>query len=71
VEEEWMSTAIEQALIRKQQGSGNDKAQEDANKETDEKLKEIKEIGEKEGDQVVEDLLRAITDVKPQFIDRS
>jgi len=34
------------------------------------KLKEIKDIGNEKGDQVVEDLLRAVTDIKPEYPDR-
>lgn len=54
-----------------QQTSGNKSAEEAANKETDEKLEEIKSIGEKEGDAVIENLLRAVTDVRPEAPDRS
>ena len=58
-------------LTRTQQHtSGNEQAEKDAGKETDEKLKEIKSIGDKEGHTVVENLLRAVTDVKPQVPDR-
>ncbi|THX01103.1 hypothetical protein D6D13_09124 [Aureobasidium pullulans] len=53
-----------------QHTSGNEQAEKDAGKETDEKLKEIKSIGDKEGHTVVENLLRAVTDVKPQVPDR-
>ena len=53
-----------------QHTSGNEQAEKDASKDTDEKLKEIKSIGDKEGSTVVENLLRAVTDVKPQVPDR-
>ena len=33
-------------------------------------MKGIKEAGSKKGDQVVEDLLRVVTDVKPQVPER-
>ncbi|KAK8228953.1 V-type proton ATPase subunit G [Phyllosticta capitalensis] len=46
--------------------SGNQKAEEEANKETETKLKEIKDIGSKSGSKVVEQLLAAVTDVKPE-----
>lgn len=55
----------------RQQSSGNKKAEDDANDETEEKIKEIKSIGDKGGDQVVDDLLKAVTDVKPQVPDRT
>lgn len=71
-------SVLEQALLNhrrnltqtQQHTSGNDQAEKDAGKETDEKLKEIKSIGDKEGHTVVENLLRAVTDVKPQVPDR-
>ncbi|KAI9855477.1 MAG: H(+)-transporting V1 sector ATPase subunit G [Vezdaea acicularis] len=50
--------------------SGNQKAEEDANKEAEGKLKDIKEIGGKSGDKVVEDLLKAVMDVQPVVPDR-
>ncbi|KAI4842773.1 hypothetical protein E4T44_05761 [Aureobasidium sp. EXF-8845] len=53
-----------------QHTSGNEQAEKDASKDTDEKLKEIKSIGDKEGSTVVDNLLRAVTDVKPQVPDR-
>ncbi|KAL1387026.1 H+-ATPase G subunit [Phyllosticta capitalensis] len=46
--------------------SGNQKAEEEANKETEAKIKEIKDIGSKSGSKVVEQLLAAVTDVKPE-----
>ncbi|KAL1296587.1 hypothetical protein AAFC00_000084 [Neodothiora populina] len=56
--------------FEKEHTSGNKKAEEDAEKENEEKLKEIKEIGGKQGQKVVEDLLKAVTDVKPIVPDR-
>ena len=53
-----------------QHTSGNKKAEEDANKDADNKLKEIKGIGSKSGDKVVEDLLKLVTEVKPQVPQR-
>ncbi|KAI9817262.1 MAG: hypothetical protein M1827_001375 [Pycnora praestabilis] len=50
--------------------SGNKKAEEDANKEAEEKMNEIKEIEGKSGDKVIEDLLKAIMEVKPEVPDR-
>ncbi|KAF2839391.1 V-type ATPase [Patellaria atrata CBS 101060] len=46
--------------------SGNKKAEEEANKETEEKLKEIKAIGNDKGSKVVEDLLTAVTSPNPE-----
>ncbi|KAF2453485.1 vacuolar ATP synthase subunit G [Lineolata rhizophorae] len=46
--------------------SGNKKAEEEANKETEVKLKEIKQIGGSKGGKVVEDLLTAVVSVKPE-----
>jgi len=57
--------------MRSQQGSGNKKAEDDSAQDTDVKLQEIKDIGGEKGDQVVEDLLRAVTEIKPEFPDRS
>ncbi|MCJ1483955.1 H(+)-transporting V1 sector ATPase subunit G [Schaereria dolodes] len=50
--------------------SGNKKAEEDANKDADSKVEEIKRAGGKSGDKVVEDLLRVVTEVKPEVPDR-
>ncbi|KAF2736492.1 V-type ATPase [Polyplosphaeria fusca] len=46
--------------------SGNKKAEEDAHKETDAKVKEIDDIGKKSGSKVVEQLISAVTNVKPE-----
>ena len=59
------------ALIFQQQGSGNKQAEDEANRETEAKLGEIKEVGKKSGDKVVEDLLKAVTTVNAQPPDRS
>ncbi|KAF4302264.1 vacuolar ATPase [Botryosphaeria dothidea] len=52
--------------FEKEHSSGNKKAEEEADKATDVKLKEIKDIGGKSGSKVVDQLLTAVTDVKPQ-----
>ncbi|KAF2707223.1 V-type ATPase G subunit [Pleomassaria siparia CBS 279.74] len=52
--------------FEKEHSSGNKKAEEDANKEADVKVKEIKDIGNKSGSKVVDQLLAAVTDVKPE-----
>lgn len=53
-----------------QHSSGNKKAEEDADKDADEKLKDIKAVGSKTGDKVVEDLLEAVVYVKPEVPER-
>ncbi|TVY16781.1 V-type proton ATPase subunit G [Lachnellula arida] len=50
--------------------SGNKKAEEDAGKDAEVKIKEIKEAGKKGQDQVVKDLLKAVFDIKPVVPDR-
>ncbi|KAJ4418338.1 H(+)-transporting V1 sector ATPase subunit G [Gnomoniopsis sp. IMI 355080] len=45
---------------------GNKKAEEDANKEAEDKIKEIKELGKKSQDKVIKDLLSAVFDVKAE-----
>ncbi|CZT02905.1 related to VACUOLAR ATP SYNTHASE SUBUNIT G (VMA-10) [Rhynchosporium agropyri] len=45
--------------------SGNKKAEEDANKDAEKKIKEIQTAGKKGQDAVVKDLLKAVFDVKP------
>jgi V-type H+-transporting ATPase subunit G len=55
---------------RRQHTSGNKKAEEDADKDTEKKLEEIQQIGKKTGPQVVDQLLKAVMDVRPQVPDR-
>ncbi len=50
----------------RQHTSGNKKAEEDANRDTEVKLNEIRETGNKLGSKVVDDLLSAVVDVKPK-----
>ncbi|PGH34003.1 V-type ATPase, G subunit [[Emmonsia] crescens] len=47
--------------------SGNKVAEDEANKEAEVKVQEIKDIGKKKGGQVVENLIHAVTDVQPQI----
>ncbi|EEQ86782.2 V-type ATPase, G subunit [Blastomyces dermatitidis ER-3] len=47
--------------------SGNKVAEEEANKEAEAKVQEIKDIGQKKGGQVIEDLIHAVTEVQPQL----
>lgn len=53
-----------------QQTSGNKKAEDDANKEAEEKVKEIEAAGQKYGNKVVEDLLKAVTTPHPEVPDK-
>ncbi|KAI9885112.1 MAG: hypothetical protein M1823_003080 [Watsoniomyces obsoletus] len=50
--------------------SGNKKAEEDADKETEIKIQQIKESGKEHGDKVVESLLKATIDVQPEVPER-
>jgi V-type H+-transporting ATPase subunit G len=49
-----------------QHSSGNKKMEEDANRDTEGKLEEINKIGKANGKRVVEDLLGALVNVKPE-----
>ncbi|QIW97552.1 hypothetical protein AMS68_003070 [Peltaster fructicola] len=49
-----------------EQQGGNKKAEEDADKDTDKKLAEIKKVGKDTGPKVISDLLKAVMDVKPE-----
>ena len=53
-----------------QHTSGNKQAEEQAEQETQKKLDEIKQIGQKTGPQVVDDLINAVVDVRPQVPDK-
>jgi V-type H+-transporting ATPase subunit G len=53
-----------------QQTSGNKKAEQDADKESEAKLKEIEEAGKKSGGKVVDDLIKAIITPNPEVPDR-
>lgn len=57
-------------LMLRQQSSGNKKAEDDANKEADAKLKEIEEAGKKSGDKVVADLMKVVTTPRPEVPDK-
>ncbi|KAL9132213.1 MAG: hypothetical protein Q9217_000017 [Psora testacea] len=50
--------------------SGNKKAEEDAERDVDEQVKAIRKAGDEKGEQVVKDLLRVVTDVRPEVPDR-
>lgn len=53
-----------------QHSSGFKKDEEDANKEAEAKLAEIKDAGSKKGDKVVEDLIYAMVNVNPEVPDK-
>ncbi|EEH48235.2 V-type ATPase, G subunit [Paracoccidioides brasiliensis Pb18] len=46
--------------------SGNKVAEDEANKEAEAKVQQIRDIGKQKGSQVVEDLIQAVIDVQPQ-----
>ncbi|PMD23721.1 V-type proton ATPase-like protein subunit G [Hyaloscypha hepaticicola] len=50
--------------------SGNKKAEEDANKDAETKIKEIKEAGKTGQDKVVENLLKAVFEITPVVPER-
>ena len=56
----------ESRLMPVQHSSGNQKAEDDAKKDTDVKVKEIEGIGKKSGNKVVDQLLVAVTNAKPE-----
>lgn len=49
-----------------QHSSGNQKAEEDAKKETDAKIHEIEEIGKNSGSKVVDQLIEAVISAHPE-----
>lgn len=53
-------------LTAVQHSSGNKKAEDDAKKDTDVQVKEIEEIGKKSGPKVVEQLIEAASNAKPE-----
>lgn len=58
---------VRDTLMRgtEKQNAGQKQAEDEANAETQTQLKTIKEVGDRHGDKVVQDLLRAVTDVQP------
>ncbi|KAL8665576.1 MAG: hypothetical protein Q9202_002080 [Teloschistes flavicans] len=56
--------------FEKEHTSGNKKAEEDADKDAEEQMNAIKGAGEKKGQDVVNDLLRVVTEVQPEVPDR-
>ena len=53
-----------------QHASGNKKAEEEANKDAEAKVKEITEAGKKSGSKVVADLIKAVITVNPEVPDK-
>jgi V-type H+-transporting ATPase subunit G len=53
-------------LTATQHSSGNQKAEDDAKKDTDVKVKEIEDIGTKSGGKVVDQLIAAVVNAKPE-----
>jgi len=49
-----------------QHSSGNQKAEEDAKKDTDAKVKEVEELGKKSGGKVVDQLIEAVVNAHPE-----
>jgi V-type H+-transporting ATPase subunit G len=49
-----------------QHSSGNQKAEEDAKKDTDVKVKEIDDVGNKSGSKVVDQLITAVVSAHPE-----
>lgn len=53
-----------------QHTSGNKKAEEEASKDAEQQIESIKSSGQKKGDGVIDELLRVVTDVRPEVPDR-
>lgn len=61
---------IDRILIHTiQHTSGNKKMEDDAAKDTDKKIAENKKLGKDKGKKVVDDLLKAVMEVKPEVPD--
>ncbi|KAI4193418.1 MAG: hypothetical protein LQ350_008328 [Teloschistes chrysophthalmus] len=56
--------------FEKEHTSGNKKAEDDADKDAEQQMSSIKGAGSKKGQDVVNDLLRVVTEVKPEVPDR-
>jgi V-type H+-transporting ATPase subunit G len=60
------SRAEAETLTIVQHSSGNKKAEDDAKKDTDSKVKEVEDLGNKSGSKVVEQLINAVTNADPK-----
>ena len=56
-----VTTSVGPRLTTTQHSSGNKKAEDDAKKDTDSKVKDVEELGKKSGSKVVEQLINAVT----------
>ena len=59
----WLGNADDRSGVQHTQG--NKQAEEEANREAEAKIREIKEMGKKNQEKVINDLLSAIWDVRP------
>ena len=62
----WGVARVAALTRRLQHSSGNKKAEDDADKEAEAGLQEIKNAGGKKGDEVVDKLIQAVVDVRPE-----
>jgi V-type H+-transporting ATPase subunit G len=65
-----MTLRLGPILKRFQQSSGNKKAEDDANKEAEQQVKEIQASGKKSGDKVIADLIQVATTPRPEVPDK-
>merc|ERR1712029_3137 len=65
IEEYKLEKETEYQKFEKEHSSGNKKAEDDAKKDTDGKVKEVEELGSKSGSKVVEQLIAAVTNAEP------
>ena len=56
--------------LQLQQQSGNKKAEEDANKDAEKQLQEIKKAGDEKGQKVVDDLIKIVITPHPEVPDK-
>ena len=64
------SNTLDAKLKVAQHASGNRKAEEEANKDAEAKVKEITGAGKKSGSKVVADLIKAVITVNPEVPDK-
>jgi V-type H+-transporting ATPase subunit G len=57
-------------MLTTQHTSGNEKAQDEADRDAEAQMKQIKTVGEQGRDKVIADLLRTVLDVRPELPDR-
>ncbi|KAJ4982932.1 V-type proton ATPase subunit G [Stagonosporopsis vannaccii] len=66
IEEYKKEKEAEYQKFEKEHSSGNKKAEDDAKKDTDNKVKEVEDLGNKSGSKVVEQLITAVTNADPK-----